>query len=287
MLASTGEVFKIVATCKASWSFDKFIVSLLKSGTPVEEEKLIMDKPAGFSLQHYTIKILFAVVILSTGFLYLVAHKKGAPEVATVKMVCGLILLWIVIGGTLMYRFRDLVREHIQRMPFDWRVKFALFSTTLALIEEAFAVSMTNLAPLLGVKTGEAYITASTNYFDVVLFHSVVVFVPLFIAWAVLLSRYNFSPFSVFLLFGLMGIVCEASINPAGALFGFAQWIFIYGLMVYLPAYCIPMERGALAVRWYHYMFAIPLAFLIAVPLLLPIMYVVGNVLQHPQGTHF
>mgnify|MGYP001327667737 CR=1 FL=1 len=253
----------------------------------MEEEKSRMEKPAGFSLPHFTIKILFVGVILTTGFFYLVAHKKGAPEVATVKMVCGLIILWIVIGGSLMYRFRDLVREHIQRLPFDWRVKFAIFASTLALIEEAVAVWMTNLAPLLGVKVGEAYITASTNYFDVVLFHSVVVFVPLFIAWAVLLSRYDFSPFSVFLLFGLMGIVCEASINPAGALFGFAQWIFIYGLMGYLPAYCIPMERGAQTVRWYHYVLAIPVAFIIAIPLLIPILYVVGNVLQHPPGAHF
>ena len=38
----------------------------------------------------------------------------------------------------------------------DWRIKFVLFATVLALIEEAIAVSMTNLAPFFGVKVGEA-----------------------------------------------------------------------------------------------------------------------------------
>jgi hypothetical protein len=64
---------------------------------------------------------------------------------------------------------------------------------------------MTNLAPLFGVKVGQAYITSSTNYLDVVALHSVVMFVPLFVGWAVTLSCYDFSPFAVFLLFGLTG----------------------------------------------------------------------------------
>ncbi len=190
-------------------------------------------EPAGHPVQRLIIKILCALVILTAGFLCLVAVNSGAPEVATVKMVLGLILLWIVLGGALMHHFRDRARACIRSIPLDWRVKFVLFATVLALIEEAVAVSMTNLAPFFGVKAGEAYVTASTNYLDVVLFHSVVVFVPLFIAWALILSRYDFSPFAVFLLFGIMGIVCETTINPAGAITGFAIWIFIYGLMGY------------------------------------------------------
>jgi len=134
---------------------------------------------------------------------------------------------------------------------------------------------------------GEAYVTASTDYLDVVLFHGVVVLVPLFIAWSLILSRYDFSPFAVFLLFGIMGIVCETAINPAGAITGVAMWIFIYGLMVYLPTYCIPSERGARKPRWHHHVLAIPVAFLIALPLLIPIVYLLVNVLQHPTGAHF
>ena len=251
------------------------------------EEIPARKQPAGSSLAPRIIKLLIAGLILSTGLLCLVASRTGAPEVATVKMVCGLIVLWIVLGGALMHHFRDSVRQFIRGVPLDWRVKFTLFATLLALVEEAIAVLMTNLAPLLGVNQGEAYLTASTNYIDVVVFHSVVVFIPLFIAWAVLLTRYDFSPFAVFLLFGITGIFCEATINPVGAFFGVAQWIFIYGLMVYLPAYCLPRGRGARAVRWYHYVLAVPAAFLIALPLLVPITYFIGQVLEHPPGAHF
>ena len=60
---------------------------------------------------------------------------------------------------------------------------------------------MTNCAPFFGVPFGQAYITASANYFDVVLYHSVVIFVPLFIGWAVLLWRWRFPPLAVFVLF--------------------------------------------------------------------------------------
>ncbi len=231
--------------------------------------------------------LLFAGLVLTMSLLCLIALNSGPAEIGTVKMVFGVIVLWVVLGGALMHNFRDRMREYIQRPSIDWRIKFVLFSTILALIEEAITVLMTNLAPFFGVKIGEAYITASTNYLDVVLFHSVVVFVPLFIAWAVILSRYDFSPFAVFLLFGLTGIICEATINPVGAIFGSAIWIFIYGLMVYLPAYCIPQERPVQTVSWHHYLLAIPLTFLIAIPLLLPIMLVLGYVLQHPSGAHF
>jgi hypothetical protein len=77
---------------------------------------------------------------------------------------------------------------------------------------------------------GEAYITASADYLDVVLFHSVVVFLAQFATWAWLLRRYDFSPFSVFLLFGLGGAVNETLFAGPQPL-ALAQWILVYGLM--------------------------------------------------------
>ena len=103
---------------------------------------------------------------------------------AVLGMGWGLILLWIGVGGMLMYRFREPIREGLLKIRLDWRLKFILFATFLALTEEAITTTMTNLAPLFGVKVGEAYITASTNYLDVVALHSVVMFVPLFVGWA-------------------------------------------------------------------------------------------------------
>ncbi len=99
---------------------------------------------------------------------------------------------------------------------------------------------MTNLAPLWGVPVERAHVTASANYLEVVLLHSVVVFVPMFAVWAWLLGRYRFHPATVFLLFGITGLLAETlSFGLANPLLaGF--WIYVYGLMVYLPACAFP-----------------------------------------------
>jgi hypothetical protein len=225
-------------------------------------------------------------LLLFAGFMYMVAVSDGSPYAwAMVKMTWGLILVWIVIGGSIMYVVRNCVQDYVRTIRFPWQVTFVLFCTLLALVEEAITTTLTNLAPLFGVPLGTAFITASTNYFEVVFYHSVIVFIPLFIAWAFILTRYDFKPVSVALLFGAMGIVCESTIiGPASALIGAPQWLFVYGLMMYLPAYCVPENRGARPVRVWHHVLAIPIAFLIALPLLLPIVYLLTQVLEKPAG---
>jgi hypothetical protein len=194
-------------------------------------------------------------------------------------MLCmgwGLILLWILAGGLLMHRFRDPTRDFVRRIRLDWRLKFILFATVLALVEEAITTTMTNLAPLFGVQPGEAYITASANYLDVVALHSVVVFIPMFVGWAVILWRYDFKPFAVFVLFGLTGTLAEMSFGPQHAL-EFGLWIFVYGLMVYLPSHCVPADRNARPPRWWLYPLAVVFPFLflplIPLPLVASLLY--------------
>lgn len=166
--------------------------------------------------------------------------------------------------GSLTPMLRRRLVPRITAIPIDWRVRFVLFCTAMALIEEVITTTMTNLAPLFGTTPEEAHITASTNYFVVVCFHSVVVFVPMFIAWAWMLSRWDFSPLKVLLLFGITGSIAEASMNPANLIGGF--WVFVYGLMVYLPACTVPQDRGASLLRWWHYPLAVLLPFLAAIP---------------------
>ncbi len=113
---------------------------------------------------------------------------------AVMRMAGGLAVLWIVIGGTTTFKVRDWVKPIVHGILWGRKKKFVLFATVLALIEEAITTTMTNLAPVFGVEIGEAYITASTNYLDVVLFHSVIVFIPMVVCWAFLLSKYDFSP---------------------------------------------------------------------------------------------
>ena len=156
------------------------------------------------------IRFLAAWTILSTLFVLLIAiFGMGPNSRAVIFMGAGLVLFWVVLGGMLMWRMRGRVRDFVLGIRLPWTVKFILFCTLLALTEEAVTVSMTNLAPLFGVPVGAAYITASANYLDVVALHSVVVFVPMFIAWAWMLSRWDFTPAEVFLLFGLTGFLAE------------------------------------------------------------------------------
>jgi hypothetical protein len=213
--------------------------------------------------------------------LFIALTTMGPNSRAVIMMGAGLILLWVALGGTLMFAFRNRIREVVLGLRGDWRLKFVLFATLLALLEEAVTVTMTNLAPVFGVPVGAAYITASANYLDVVALHSAVVFIPMFIGWAFILSLWNFSPAQVFLLFGLTGTLAEVSFGGAGQFAQIAMWTFVYGLMVFLPAYCIPAERGARPACWWHY----PLAVVLPIVFTIPVAVVVGTL--HPIPIHF
>ena len=231
------------------------------------------------------IQMLIIILGISGGAFALLLFFSTDPSAdpvagAIVRMMMGLVLLWCVLGGLLMFRFRDAIRKQVQRIQLDWRITFVLFCTVLALIEEAVTTSMTNLAPLFGVQMGEAAITASPNYLEVVLLHSVVVFVPMFIAWALILWRWRFSAAAVFLLFGLSGTLGESiSFGPQN-LIGLGFWVFVYDLMVYLPAYCLPVRERAKPPKEWHYAVMVLGPVLLAIPVALVISTV------HPTPIH-
>lgn len=227
--------------------------------------------------------VIFAIWGAVVYILFFISAYNDPVPRAMADMLSGLILLWVVIGGSLMYLFRDRIKRSVQRVRIGWKAKFILLATLLALIEEAVTTSMTNLAPLFGVKIGEAYITASTNYLDVVLFHSVIVFVPMFFAWAWLLSRYEFKPAEVFILFGITGTVAEIGTFGLQNILMTGIWVFVYGLMVYLPAHTIPEARGDRVKRpgVKHYILAVIVPIVFAIPVALLI-----GLLHHP-AIHF
>jgi hypothetical protein len=230
-------------------------------------------------------------IVALAGWLVLVAGTVlalnwGKPAArAMLLMAWGLILLWIGGCGLAIWRWCDRLCRLADRVPLSWMLKFVLGCVALALVEEAITTLMTNCAPLLGVRKGQAYITASANYFDVVLYHSVVVFVPLFIGWAVLLWRWRFTPFAVFVLFGLTGTLAEALTFGPQSLANFGLWIFVYGLMVWLPAHWAPPERSARTPRWWAYPLATvaPFLFLPSMFLLAPWLWLTA---KHPP-IHF
>ena len=222
----------------------------------------------GASKKSWWFVILLAVWLIATTALVTVAVWNNPANRARVGMGWGLIGLWIGVGGGVMFVLRERVRAFTARMRLGWRWQFILFSTVLALVEEGIATTMTNRAPVFGVRPGEAFITASANFIDVVTMHSVVVFIPMFIGWQWLLGRWRFTPFQVFLLFGISGTLAECSFG-VWHLLEFGLWIFVYGLMVWLPAHCVPAERPARPPRWWHFPLAVavPFAFIPLIPL--------------------
>ena len=213
---------------------------------------------------------LAAWLMITSGLVLAMVWKNPVSR-AVLGMGWGLILLWIGGCGLAMWRWRDFWCRLAGRIRLPWMLKFVLGCVTLALVEEAITTLMTNCAPLFGVRMGVAYATASGNFFDVVLYHSVVVFVPLFIGWSVMLRWWRFSPFAVFVLFGLTGMLCETLTFGLQNLGMFALWIFVYGLMVWLPAHWAPPERPAREPDWWAYPLAVVLPFVF-----LPALFVIA-----------
>lgn len=199
-----------------------------------------------------------AALVLST--------EQDPDKRAIMKMGIGLILIWCVGGGLLMYFVRDQFGAWVTRIPVGWRTRFVVLCIIFALLEEAVTTTLTNLAPLLGGATDAAAITASKNYLVVVLKHSVIVFVPWFLGWAWLLSRYDFRPAEVMLVFGLTGTLAESITFGLQNLVGVGMWTYVYGLMVYLPAATVPEDRGARGARWWVWPIAVFLPIVFAIP---------------------
>jgi hypothetical protein len=180
---------------------------------------------------------MFLVTVLLTIGTFTDPALETPVARAMTDMIWGLVLVWVVGGGLLMFWSRDRVKKMVAGTPLGRRLVFLLFAAGLSLSEEAVTVGMTNLAPVFGVSIGQAYITASSDYLTVVAFHSVIVFLPIFLVWAFLLTRYSFQPNTVLLLYGLTGLLAETGTFGFQNLVAGGLWVLVYGLMVYLPAY--------------------------------------------------
>jgi hypothetical protein len=249
------------------WSQDQF-----GSAPDMEAPAGPASRRAGWFVR--TLVWLFGAWAVIIALFFIIATLTTPDPItrAITGMALGLFLFWIVLGGALSLLLRKRVRSVLRRFDAHWRIAFACFATLLALLEEAVTTTMTNAAPLWGVPVGKAYITASANYLEVVLYHSVVVFVPMFIVWVWLLRRYAFLPASVFVLYGCSGTLAETLSFGAQNLVGLGFWVYVYGLMVYLPACAIPPERGARTPGVWACLLALVLPILAAIPVALIIL---------------
>jgi hypothetical protein len=207
-------------------------------------------------------------VLSTTAVTVFILSKDPDPDHrAIIKMGVGLVLIWCVLGGLTMWGLRDRFVRWATRIPLGWRTRFVLLCIAFAMMEEAVTTGLTNMAPLLGAMTEAARITVSKNYFEVVFTNSVIVFVPLFICWGWLLSRYDFRPIEVLLLFGLNGTLAETITFGPQNLIQVGMWVWVYGLMAYLPACTVPEERGARPARCWHWLMAVFLPLVFIIPL--------------------
>ena len=215
-------------------------------------------------------------------------HKRsGTFAGAIMQMAATLGLIWIVLGGIIMFLTRHRIRKLVSKSPLSQGATFIGFSVALALLEEAVTTTLTNLASMFG--SSEAFITASRNYFEVVLWHSVIVIAPMFLVWAWLLSRFKFSPTAVLLLFGTNGVLAELLIGGPALLMA-PFWIFIYGLMIFLPAFSFSSRADTPSPRWFHYPSAVggcllaSAAVALVVNLLAPHLPHFGSTLTFPKN---
>jgi hypothetical protein len=209
-------------------------------------------------------------VLSTTAVAVFILSEDPEPDHrAIIKMGVALILIWCVLGGSVMYLLRDRFVAWATRIPLGWRTRFVLLCIAFAMLEEAVTTGLTNLSPLFGGVTNAARITASKNYLEVVLKHSVIAFVPMFVCWAWLLSRYDFHPAEVVLLFGLNGTLAETITFGPQNLLQVGMWSYVYGLMAYLPACSVSGDRGARPVRWWSWLLAVFLPLVFIIPLVI------------------
>ena len=224
-------------------------------------------------------------LIVMAVFVTLTVRGEQRNLRALLGMMLGLYLLWIITGGVLQWRLTPYALRIAERYRDSWRLRFFLLCVAMAMMEEAVTTLMTNIAPIFGVRVGEVYITASANYWDVVLGHSLIVIVPTFLAWTWLLSRYRFSPTAALLLFGCTGTLMEMVYGGPGQAVQAGMWILVYGLMVYLPACTVPADRFAREPRVRNYAGAVFVPFL-AMPLCIPVLFAI-RALRPSAATEF
>lgn len=178
-----------------------------------------------------SIVVLGICLILTLSALSLLVWNNPVKFVA-VKMLWSLTVLWVFLGGSLMYLLRNIFVKFYSKIKWPFWLKFTFFATLFSLIEEAIAVSVNNY-----FSGGQAILTASTDYWEVVSHHSVVILIPIFFIFSFFVKKFNFTPYKSFLYFGIIGVLAEFSIGGILSLFEFSLWIFVYGLIVYLPSH--------------------------------------------------
>ena len=187
-------------------------------------------------------------------------------DLAIVSMALGLLFIW----GTLFAIFQKYIMNKFEPKKVTFTKFFLVIMLGfigLALTAEIVSTLMTNTAYLWSLSPYDAYITASPNYIEVVTKHSVIVFIPQFIAIAILHYRYQFKAFQWFIIYGLIGYINEwLAFGASASMVSIPFWMIIYGWIVYLPTYIILPSKERLPFKTYHYIMAIIFPLVLSIP---------------------
>ena len=70
----------------------------------------------------------------------LILNSENAKDRAIILMADGMIVLWIIVGGSLTPMLRRRLVPRIAVIPIDWRIRFVLCCTGMALLEEVMSL---------------------------------------------------------------------------------------------------------------------------------------------------
>lgn len=200
-------------------------------------------------------------------------NESDRTNLAIVSMALGLLFIWGVLVALLQIKLINSIKP-VNIQTFKAIVVVVGFMTLLALIAEIVSTSMTNTASLWNLSPSEAYITASPNYIEVVTKYSVIAFIPQFLGVALIHSKYKFTGFQWFIIYGIIGYLNEwLAFGEAASWVSIPYWIIIYGWIAYLPTQVIRPLKDRLNVKFYHYVLAVLWPILISVPWVLLVNY--------------
>src|SRR5512144_1006410 len=105
-------------------------------------------RPANDRVTRWLLVAVGVYSVLLVSFLNLIVlNSNNVKDRAIFMMADGMILIWIIVGGSLTPLLRRRLVPYLTVIPIGWRLRFVVLSTIMALIEEVITTSMTNLAP--------------------------------------------------------------------------------------------------------------------------------------------
>jgi hypothetical protein len=212
----------------------------------------------------YTIGLILVVTFESILIILLSRDNNPYQGEIIISMSLFLFLVW---NGFILFVVNKI--DTFKRIKDHVGLYFVVWTLAFALIEEAIAVTATNMfSYLFSVSPYDYFITASPLYFEVISKHSVIVFLPLIIVWGIVLEYKRFSVYAIYILFGLNGLIGEwiafGNINWIAIVY----WIIVYGNMVLIPSMLLDSKSKNAGVLMHIIMIVLPLIISILVIIL-------------------